>query len=86
MKNEHILKEVMVVTVLALMVLSNITIINAEKVENNIAFNDPVIDLQFYQMDFNFDDTIYENTDWGSVDLSFVGQEPIMVRKKKIFM
>jgi len=68
----------MTITVLSLIILSNITIINAKKVENNILFNDPVINLQFYQMDFNYDDIVYENTDWGRVELHFVGQEPII--------
>ncbi len=37
-----------------------------------------VIDITFYQMNFNLDGTIYENTDWGSVNFTFIGQEPIM--------
>jgi len=40
--------------------------------------DDPVLNILFYQMDFKFDGTLYENTDWGAVDLYFVGQEPIM--------
>ena len=76
---KNILKEAVAPIIVTLMILSPITvIINAEKVENNRVFNDPVLELRFYQMDFNLEDNIYENTDWGSVDLFFVGQEPIM--------
>ncbi|MHC4555797.1 MAG: hypothetical protein ACYTFW_04025 [Planctomycetota bacterium] len=32
----------------------------------------------FYQMDFNLSETIYTDTEWGSVDFTFTGQEPIM--------
>lgn len=68
-----------VLIIIATMVLSTIPVmINAENVEKTIGFDDPIIDLRFYQMDFTFDDKTYENTDWGSVDLLFVGQEPIL--------
>jgi hypothetical protein len=76
---KNILKEAVALIIVMLIILSPITvIINAEKVENTRVFNDPVLELRFYQMDFNLEDNIYENTDWGSVDLFFVGQEPIM--------
>lgn len=75
---KNIWKEAVVFMTVTLMVLSTITVINAEKAESNISFNDPVIELRFYQMDFNFDDKIYENTDWGSVELFYVGQEPFL--------
>jgi hypothetical protein len=32
----------------------------------------------FYQMDFNLSGTAYIDTEWGSVDFTFAGQEPIM--------
>ncbi|UCG56606.1 MAG: hypothetical protein JSU70_17295 [Phycisphaerales bacterium] len=34
--------------------------------------------LVFAQMDFDLDGMIYTDTEWGAVDFSFVGQEPIM--------
>jgi hypothetical protein len=37
-----------------------------------------VSNISFNQMDFNFSGTAYNNTDWGSVDLTFIGQGPIM--------
>jgi hypothetical protein len=36
------------------------------------------IHIDFYQMDFNLDGTIYQDTDWGSVDFTFTGEESIM--------
>jgi len=37
------------------------------------------IDIDFNQMNFTFDgNTTYNNTEWGSVDFTFIGQEPIM--------
>ena len=76
---KYFLKEADVLIIVTLMVLPTVSIIiNAEKAGSNMPFDDPVLDLQFYQMDFNLDDKIYENTDWGSVDLFYVGQEPIM--------
>jgi hypothetical protein len=37
------------------------------------------VSLDFYQMDFRFDGTTYyNNTEWGKVDFTFVGQVPIM--------
>lgn len=78
-KRNNILKEAVVLMIVALMVLSTISVTaNADNKENTMLNNDPVLDLQFYQMDFNFDGTVYEDTDWGAVDLFFVGQEPIM--------
>ncbi|EMR75049.1 hypothetical protein MBGDF03_00089 [Thermoplasmatales archaeon SCGC AB-540-F20] len=78
-KRNNILKEAVVLMIVTLMVLSTISVTaNADNKENTMLNNDPVLDLQFYQMDFNFDGTVYEDTDWGAVDLFFVGQEPIM--------
>ncbi len=78
-KRNNILKEAVVLMIVTLMVLSTISVTaNADNKENTMINNDPVLDLQFYQMDFNFDGTVYEDTDWGAVDLFFVGQEPIM--------
>lgn len=34
--------------------------------------------INFTQMNFNLSGTTYSNTDWGSVDLAFTGQESIM--------
>jgi hypothetical protein len=64
--------------ILMLMILPTISAINNTKVEQYVLNNNTVLDIQFYQMDFKFDGTLYENTDWGSVDLFYVGQEPIM--------
>ena len=36
------------------------------------------IEIDFYQMDFNLDGATYKDTDWGSVDFTFTGEEPIM--------
>ena len=78
-KRNNILKEAVVLMIVTLMVLSTISVTtNADNKENTMLNNDPVLDLQFYQMDFNFDGTVYGNTDWGAVDLLFVGQEPII--------
>jgi hypothetical protein len=39
----------------------------------------PVINIDFNQMNLKFDGTTYyNNTEWGSVDFTFIGQEPIM--------
>lgn len=75
---KNIWKEAVVFMTVTLMVLSTITVVNAEKAESNIQFNDPVLELRFYQMDFIFDENTYEDTDWGSVDLFYVGQEPFL--------
>jgi len=37
-----------------------------------------VSNINFNQMNFNFDGTIYNNTDWGGVDFTFIGQGSIM--------
>lgn len=37
-----------------------------------------VINIEFYQMNFNFDGSIYSNTEWGSVCLTYIGQGPMM--------
>jgi hypothetical protein len=34
--------------------------------------------LEFYQLDFNLDGTITENSDWGAVDLTFTGSASIL--------
>jgi len=78
MKKKTVLKEAGVLCIVALMFLSTISITNADDEQNTIFNNDPVLELQFCQMDFNLDGTVYEDTDWGSVDLLYVGQEPIM--------
>ncbi len=76
---KNISKEAVVLSIVTLMVLSTVSIsANNEVQQSTKSNNDPVLDLQFCQMDFNFDGTVYENTDWGSVDLIYVGQEPIL--------
>lgn len=81
MKSGLFRKEAVVLMIITLMGLSTISITaNTDNKQNPILKigNDSVLDLQFYQMDFNFDGTVYEDTDWGAADLFFVGQEPIM--------
>jgi len=79
MKNKNILKEAVSLLTVMLMLLSTVSVIAiAYNQQNTMLFDYPILDLQFYQMDFNFDGIMYENTDWGSVDVVYVGQEPIM--------
>jgi len=79
MSNKNILKEAVSLMTVIMVFLSTISVMaNSFNQQKATMFDYPILDLQFYQMDFNFDGIMYANTDWGSVDVLFVGQEPIM--------
>lgn len=76
---KNILKKAVIILTISLLFISTISVTanTDEKKQNKLNYDD-VLELRFYQMNFNFDGTIYEDTDWGSVDLLYVGQDPIM--------
>lgn len=79
MREKIFLKEACVFVIITLMIVPTLSAISSiDEGQYILMNNDLVLDLQFYQMDFNFDGTLYENTDWGSVDLFYVGQDPFM--------
>jgi len=79
MKNKNILKEAVSLLTVTMIFLSTISVMATSfSQQKTMLFDYPILDLQFCQMDFNFDGIMYENTDWGSVDVVYVGQEPIM--------
>jgi hypothetical protein len=76
---KNVIRKITIFFIMALFISSTIPFKTiAEKKQLEDPKQDPVLNLLFYQMDFKFDSTLYEYTDWGAVKLYFVGQEPIM--------